>query len=326
MVARARQNKQDMRASMCKIHREKNDTTKVDISLIICTRDRCGQLSACLESVRRITFAQPWELILVDNGSIDKTVDVIQKFIKTASVPVTYVFESVPGLANAHNAGLRAAHGEILAFTDDDCYPAEDFLTQLWGAFADPLVGYITGRIMLHEPTDYPIGINESLSPHTLPGGSFLRAGSIHGANMAFRRQVLFDIDGFDPLFGPGSLFNAEDLDAAARASAIGWSGQFRPDVVVRHHHGRKESDIASLMKSYAIGRGAYHMKLLLNQRRLWWFARSVYELRNRRKWHRRAILWETVGATEYAYLYFSRALRARLTRKYALRPPPPAA
>jgi hypothetical protein len=298
----------------------------MDVSLIICTRDRSGPLSACLESVRRITFEQPWELILVDNGSVDETANVIQEFIETVSVPAAYVFESVPGLGNAHNAGLRSARGEILAFTDDDCYPAEDFLTQIWGAFADPSVGYITGRIMLHDPTDYPIGINESLSPHMLPGGSFLRVGSFHGANMAFRRQVLFDIGGFDPLFGPGSLFNTEDIDAAARASAIGWSGQYGPDVVVRHHHGRKESDIAPVMKSYAIGRGAYHMKLLLNQRRFWWFARSVYELRNRRKWHPRAILWETVGATEYAYLYFSRALRARLTRKHALRPPLPLA
>ena len=133
----------------------------VDVSLIICTRDRSGQLGACLESVRRITFEQPWELILVDNGSVDKTADVIQEFIKTVSVPATYVFELVPGLGNARNAGLRAARGEILAFTDDDCYPAEEFLSQLWVAFADPSVGYITGRInAAHDPTDYPITIN----------------------------------------------------------------------------------------------------------------------------------------------------------------------
>jgi glycosyltransferase involved in cell wall biosynthesis len=308
-----------MRAPLRNTSTVESATTRVGVSLIICTRDRSRQLSACLESVRRIIFEQPWELILVDNGSVDKTDNVIQEFIETVSVPATYVFEPVPGLANAHNAGLTAARGEILAFTDDDCYPAEDFLTQIWSAFADPSVGYITGRIMLHDPTDYPLGINEALSPHTFPGGSFVRVGSVHGANMAFRRQVLIDIGGFDPLFGPGSLFNTEDADAAARASVIGWLGQYCPDVVVRHHHGRKESDIASLMKSYAIGRGAYHMKLLLNQGQFRWFARSVYELRNRRKWHRWATLWETVGAAKYAYLYLSRALRARLTRRHAL-------
>jgi glycosyltransferase involved in cell wall biosynthesis len=292
----------------------------MDISLIICTRNRSEQLSACLQSVCRITFEQPWELILVDNGSVDKTANVIQKFIETVSVPATYVFESAPGLANAHNAGLRAARGEIVAFTDDDCYPAEDFLAQLWAAFADPSVGYITGRITLHDPTDHPTSINESLSPRTFPPGSFLRSGWVQGANMAFRRQVLLDIGGFDPLFGPGSLFNAEDVDAAARAGAIGWSGQYCPYVVVRHHHGRKRSDLAPLLRSYALGRGAYHMKLLLNQRRFWWFARSfLYELwRWRVKWEPEAPLWETVGAAEYAYLHLSRVLRVRLTRNHA--------
>jgi glycosyltransferase involved in cell wall biosynthesis len=299
----------------------------VDVSLIICTRDRSRQLGACLESVRRITFEQPWELILVDNGSVDNTANVIQEFIETVSVPATYVFESAPGLANAHNAGLRAARGEIFAFTDDDCYPAEDFLAQLWAAFADLSVGYITGRIMLHDPTDYPLTINESLSRRTFPGDSLLRVGDIQGANMAFRRQVLLNIGGFDPLFGPGSLFIAEDLDAAARASAIGWSGQYRPDVIVRHHHGRKRSDAVPLMRSYAVGLGAYHMKLLLSERRFWWFARSVYELwRARIWWQPEGPVWETVGAAKYAYLYFSPGLRTRLTRKHAPRPRLPSA
>jgi glycosyltransferase involved in cell wall biosynthesis len=294
----------------------------VDVSLIICTRDRSRQLGACLESVRRITFEQPWELILVDNGSVDDTADVIQEFIETVSVPATYLFEPNRGKARALNRAITAAQGEILAFTDDDCYPAEGFLTQIWGVFADPSVGYITGRIMLHDPTDYPLTINESLSPRTFPGDSLLRVGDIQGANMAFRRQVLLYIGGFDPLFGPGSLFIAEDLDAAARASAIGWSGQYRPDVIVRHHHGRKRSDAVPLMRSYAVGLGAYHMKLLLSERRFWWFARSVYELwRARIWWQPEGPVWETVGAAKYAYLYFSPGLRTRLTRKHAPRP-----
>jgi glycosyltransferase involved in cell wall biosynthesis len=274
-----------------------------------------------------IASAKPFgELILVDNGSVDKTADVIQEFIETVSVPATYVFESLPGLSNARNAGLRVARGEILAFTDDDCYPAKDFLTQIWGAFTDRSLGYITGRIVLHDPTDYPFVINESPSPQTFPDGSYLRIGSLQGANMAFRRQVLLDIGGFDPLFGAGSpLFSAEDLDAAARASAIGWSGQYRPDVIVRHHHGRKHSDVAPLMRSYAFGLGAYHMKLLLSERRFSWFARGTYEFwRARIWWQPQGPVWETAGAAKYAYLYFSRALRTRLARKHVPRPPLP--
>jgi glycosyltransferase involved in cell wall biosynthesis len=283
----------------------------VNVSLIICTRDRSRQLRQCLESLRRISFERPWELIIVDNGSLDDTAEVVQEFIKAVSVPASYLFAPKTGKAGAVNRAIAAARGEVLAFTDDDCYPAENFLTQVWGAFADPAVGYMSGRILLHDPSDYPATINESLSPRTFPGDSLVRVGDVQGANIAFRRQVLLDIGGFDPLFGPGSLFvAAEDLEAAARASAKGWSGRYVPDVVVRHHHGRKRSDVGPLKRSYAVGLGAYHMKLLLSERRFEWFARSVYELwRARIWWQPEGPVWELVGAAKYAYAYFSRAL-----------------
>lgn len=274
--------------------------------------------------MRRLMFDREWELIIVDNGSVDETASIIREFTCTSSVRVIYVFEAIPGLGNAHNAALRIARGDILAFTDDDCYPAANFLEQVWAAFADPSLGYITGRITLYDPVDYPETVALSTTPHTFPGGSFIRGGAVQGANMAFRRRVLLDIGGFDPLFGPGSQFNAEDVDAASRASALGWKGEYRPEVLVQHHHGRKKADVPGLWKSYAIGRGAYHMKLLLNQRRFQWFARSVYELwRYTRKWDRKAPLWETAGAMKYAYLHFARAFRTRDSHKRTLSPRP---
>jgi GT2 family glycosyltransferase len=187
-------------------------------------------------------------------------------------------------------------------------------LNKVWSAFDDSTVGYISGRIMLHDPADHPMSINESTTPRIFPGRSFVWAGAIQGANMAFRRRVLLDTGGFDPLFGPGALFNTEDVEAASRASAMGWKGQYRPEVIVRHHHGRKASDASGLWKSYAIGRGAYHMKLLLSGRFLW-FAQSVYQLRWRYRTSRGTVLWEQVGAVTYAYLCITRALRNRFGR-----------
>jgi glycosyltransferase involved in cell wall biosynthesis len=285
----------------------------IDVSLIICTRDRCQQLVRCLQSVRRIAFERHWELVIVDNGSVDETAIVVKEASITSCIPVSYVLEPKPGLANAHNSALRVAGGEILAFIDDDCYPAHDFLSQLWAAFADPSVGYISGRIMLHDPTDCPVTISDSTTPRIFPSGSFIRAGNVQGANMSFRRQVLLDMGGFDPLFGPGSQFNAEDADAAGRASAMGWNGLYCPEVVVSHHHGRKAYDVVRLERSYATGRGAYHMKLLLHGHRFLWFARSVYELCWWRvRWYPGALLWETIGGARYAYLSATHAFRNR--------------
>lgn len=287
-----------------------NPGSGVAISLIICSRDRCRQLARCLESVRHLTFAGPWELIIVDNGSTDETAAVTQKFIENGEVQARYLFEPGAGKSRGLNTALGIARGQILAFTDDDCYPAPDFLSQVWSAFEDPRVGYIGGRILLHDPTDHPITINESTTPRTFSAGSFVCAGSVQGANMAFRRAVLLEIGGFDPLFGPGATFAAEEIEAVARASAAGWKGLYRPEVVVSHHHGRKSSDAPSLWKYYGIGRGAFHTKLLLKNHKFLWFAQSVYQLRWRYRTSRGTVLWELVGTLKYARIYLAEALR----------------
>jgi len=286
----------------------------ISISLIIATRNRCHQLVRCLQSIQSVAFERPWELIIVDNGSTDKTAALVREFVASAFLPVHYVFESKAGLGNAHNAGVAIARGKILAFTDDDCYPAADFLSRIWSAFEDRALGYIVGRIMLHDPADHRMTINESMTPRVFPGRSFLSAdATIQGANMAFRRGVICQIGGFDPLFGPGSLVGgAEDLDAAGRASALGWRGEYRPEVVVRHHHGRKKSDAPGVMKAWGVALGAYHMKLLLRGGEFLWFAQSLCQV-GRRCGSRRMVLWEPVGMAKYAYIYLMRFFRGRL-------------
>ena len=293
--------------------------SRIDISLIICSRDRHRQLAGCLESVRRITSDRPWELIIVDNGSTDETAAIVREFINTTNVRAIYLFEPRRGKSSGLNSALETASGQILAFTDDDCYPAPDFLSRVWSAFDAPSVGYIGGRIMPHHPADHPITINGDIwdrgqTPVTFPAGSFVHAGCIQGANMAFRRRVLLDIGGFDPLFGPGALFSAaEEIEAVGRASAMGWKGEYHPEVVVWHDYGPQAADAAALWKSYAIGRGAYHMKLLLGGHQFLWFARSIYQLRWRYRTSSRTVLWELVGAAKYVYIYLTQTLGSRL-------------
>jgi len=167
---------------------------------------------------------------------------------------------------------------------------------------------------MLHDPADYPMTINESMTPRTFPAKSFVCAGCVQGANMAFRRRVLLDIGGFDPVFGPGAMFPAaEEIEAVSRASAMGWKGEYRPEVVVRHHHGRNAADAAALWKWYAIGIGAFRMKIRLRGDQFLWFARSVYQIRWRYKTSRTFVLWELVGAAKYGYIYLTQILRSRL-------------
>ena len=124
---------------------------------------------------------------------------------------------------------------------------------------------------------------------------------------MAFRRCVLLEIGGFDPLMGPGASFvAAEDLDVAGRASARGWEGRYCPEVTVRHHHGRKASDVPGQFKSYGLGLGAYHVKLFLRGHEFRWFAQILYQAPRRYKQSRRMFFWEVIGAAKYSCSWFT--------------------
>jgi hypothetical protein len=81
----------------------------------------------------------------------------------------------------------------------------------------DPRLGFVGGRILLYDPSDRRITIQESLEPQSFLPGSFIHPGAIHGANLAFRRAALTEVGGYDPWFGPGALFVAEELELLAR-------------------------------------------------------------------------------------------------------------
>jgi glycosyltransferase involved in cell wall biosynthesis len=283
----------------------------LDISLIICTRNRAEKLRPCLDALARLEPVGALKVVIVDNGSNDRTREVIEVFAAIAPFPVNYVFEPVPGLSSARNAGLRNSSGEIVVFTDDDCYIAPDFLKQTQELFADKSLGYASGRVRLYDPTDYPVTINESVTPVVLPAFSYIRPGDIKGANMVFRRLVLDEIGHFDVDFGSGSYFAAEDCDAAGKASLAGYEGRYAPELVVWHHHGRKEVDVERLFQSYDYGRGAYHMKLLLQARGLRPRLQGWLEF-PRRIFHRpRSLVWETAGALRFLTLQLSRPRRS---------------
>ena len=273
---------------------------RMDISLIVATRNRASQLVHCLQALSRLRYDGPWELVLVDNGSEDCTAEILKGFSATARFPVRYVYEGAAGLGRARNAGLSAATGEVVGFTDDDCYPQDSLLQETVRAFADPGIGYAGGRILLFDPDDFPITVQESTTPRFIAPRTFVRAGQIQGANMAFRRRALQEIGGFDPWFGSGSLFAAEDVDALARVSLRGWGGVYNPQMVVFHHHGRKRADAARLAKVYAVGRGAYHMKLLVKERAVGSFLRAHLDLAGKVLRKPASVFWEVVGELQY--------------------------
>lgn len=286
------------------------------VSLVICTRNRAHQLAACLDAVARIRTKIRWELVIVDNGSTDGTSRVVAEFAAAAPFLVTAVDEPAPGHGSAANAGWRAARGELISFTDDDCYVSPGHIDRVVGLFSAPEIGYGGGRITLFDPSDYPLTIQLQDTPQRIPPRSYVRAGFLQGANMSFRRAALEQIGGFDPAFGAGAKFSGIDIDAQCRTSFAGWTGAYDPALTVAHHHRRKAAAAKRLLQRYMVGRGAYWAKFLLRSDSRAAFMRNIY-------WEvRRAPVVETAWSLEGAIRYLAgRVLTGQGSHRAETRP-----
>jgi glycosyltransferase involved in cell wall biosynthesis len=236
--------------------------------VIVCTHNRAHRLEQTLNSLQQMTvpFDLPWELIIVDNNSSDNTKKVIDNFINKSSLKIKYVFERNQGLSHARNMGIQEASGNIIAFTDDDCIVDRYWITSISKEFhADESIVGIGGRVLLYNKMDRPISIRISEERATISSTDRIFKLMI-GCNMAIARPVFDEIGLFDTDFGAGTRFaSTEDLDFLYRVYKRGLKLIYSPDVLIYHNHGRRnEAQIRSLIKGYAVGRGAFYCKYIL--------------------------------------------------------------
>jgi len=245
------------------------------ISLIICTKDRARQLEECLKYMAAAA-APPCEaeVVLVDNGSSDATKKVFEDFAAKAPLKTAYAYCETQGLGRARNAGLAAAKGEWLMFTDDDCY-VEPMFFRNFHEFVAAAAGatngaqdirYGAGPVALfdaeHDPRIANIAIERL---RLIPPKTVLPAGAIQGANMFFHRAVFDKVGPFNDRMGAGTPFACEDIEMATRASLAGFVGALAPFFKVTHHHRRMRgsAEANSTVTSYDYGRGAYYASLI---------------------------------------------------------------
>jgi glycosyltransferase involved in cell wall biosynthesis len=257
----------------------------IPISVVVCTHNRLEKLRRCIAAFENIKTDHQWELVIVDNASIDGTYEYLLSLPRQiGNASFRTAREPRPGKSIALNTGVALARGDIIAFTDDDCYVAQDYVDSTLRAFDDPAIGFIGGRILLYDKSDLPITINESNEPKCFQPYSFIAAGDVQGANMAFRKHVLNSIDGFDERF---ATLATNDVEAVAAALWAGFFGRYDPRPTVFHHHQRRtKAHSHRLFRYYEVGRGAYFAKFIFrNDTRycyLWhWVAISKASLCN---------------------------------------------
>ncbi len=197
------------------------------ISVVVPTRNRGRTLARLIDALDRQTLPRSsFEVVIVDDGSVDDTLAVLGAAEKRASGPFRWIRRAQSrGPATARNAGWRASLAPVVAFTDDDCEPEAGWLE----AGLDEIgrgPGLVMGRTRARE--DAP-GYGLPFS-RTMEGVA--EDAHYPTCNMFYSRAALEHVGGFDEAFRYAC---AEDTDLAWRAKAAGFRSTFCADAVVVH-------------------------------------------------------------------------------------------
>jgi len=216
------------------------------ITVLICTRDRAETLQRTLEELLCPVNVSGgnWEIVIVDNNSLDRTPQVCRTFKRKFPEHFNFCVETKPGKSNALNAGIAAAKGEVIAFTDDDVSCAPDYLQAIRMVFSQYPVDAVQGRISLDCEGGHPVWLDRFLG---LTVGwredatelSTLQ-GTLCGSNMIIRAEVFKKIGGFLSDLGPGAIGLGEETELSLRMRAAGYRLAFAPQIAARHRLSKK--------------------------------------------------------------------------------------
>src|ERR1051326_2069502 len=219
------------------------------MSVVVATRDRLPLLRACVDSIRAQRYPRDrTELILVDDCSTDGTPAYLRALDREPWIRV--VWQPMPRLFAARNAGVARARGELVAITDDDCAVPEDWLSSLAAAMDASGADAVAGGIDAPGDTLWVRYLADLgfIDPNLLPTGD---PSYVVTANACFRRSALERMGRFDEaLWRTGG----EDVDLSFRMRRLGMRLAYAPGCRVSHRFGR---DVRGMLRrTYRAGVG----------------------------------------------------------------------
>src|SRR3954454_8672512 len=196
------------------------------VSVVVCAYNAERTMEACLASLEVLNYPD-YEVIVVNDGSRDRTLEISERFPYCRIIS-----QENKGLSVARNVGAEAATGEIIAYTDSDCVADPDWLTYLVGKMVDGNLAACGGP-NFPPPEDSLVPAAVAVSPggptHVLISDEV--AEHTAGCNMAFRRDALLELGGFDPLYRAAG----DDVDICWRFQDAGYTIGFSAAAIVWH-------------------------------------------------------------------------------------------
>jgi glycosyltransferase involved in cell wall biosynthesis len=223
-----------------------------EVSVIICTYNRSGNLPDCIESLagQQGVEGLGWEVLLVDNNSTDDTRRVFEALeARYPTLVLRYAFEPEQGLSAARNCGIRETRGDFYLFIDDDIRVTPGWLSAMHGALKDNDADAVGGRIHIDPRYVIPVWIRPDMygflghqdfgeTPLELDG----KKQFPFGGNMGFHRRVADRIGLFDTGYGRKGegkrreeLLKGEETEYFRRLSDAGGRIVYAPGGLVYH-------------------------------------------------------------------------------------------
>lgn len=235
-----------------------------EFTIIIPTYNRPECLQQCLQSLTQLNYPTgQFEVIVVDDGGptpLDKVIATVEH-----SLNVRLLRQSNSGPAKARNAGAKEAKGKYLAFTDDDCTPAPDWLDRLHQHFATNAHVLIGGQILNALPDNPFSSASQILIDYLYSyyNQKSETANFFTSNNIAISKELFHKIGGFDHSY---PMAAAEDRELCDRWLQQGHTLLYADDVQVQHAH---HLSLKSFWRQhFNYGRGAFHFHLVRAQRK----------------------------------------------------------
>jgi lipopolysaccharide/colanic/teichoic acid biosynthesis glycosyltransferase/glycosyltransferase involved in cell wall biosynthesis len=201
------------------------------LSIIVPARDAADTIADCLRALTHqqgYTLGCDYEIILVDDGSRDNTARIAEE------IGVRVIHQTNAGPAAARNTGVEHALGDLVCFTDADCIPTPDWLSQMVAPFANPEVVGVKGAYLCREKQLVPRFVQQELEYKYQALAKLPKIDFIDTYSAAYRKSIFLENGGFDPRFPVPSV---EDQEFSFRLARKGYLLAFQPAARVYHRH-----------------------------------------------------------------------------------------
>ena len=222
-----------------------------DLCVVICTRNRHKSLQRALDSLARQASSRSWEVLVVDNGSVDGTAVFLQSLPDQYPVPLRATLEPEPGISPCRNRGIREARSRVLLFTDDDATFLPGWVEAHARSFDHSGISGTGGKILPVLPETTPETMRTALTTQTGGPAACYDLGSEpleisrgsglplpFGTNMGVLREAALKVGGFRTDLGWGSPMSTagEETEFFGRLRDRGDRIRYVPDAVLLHH------------------------------------------------------------------------------------------